>query len=179
MFTLRWVGKVLLPVGLLTGVLLVPGDAGAATKTPVVPTLEKALTLLESSQGKHLPEAVLNVRAALGDLGHQSAFTPMTPVFGFHNHHHFFLNPKAPLAPLVRLSALEKDILEPPGGLFVLFNRRKVELALNDLKAAQGQLRANINALKLPPNSAQAEALRHVTDAIIEVQAFLNIPFIF
>jgi hypothetical protein len=160
MSTLRWMGKGALPVGLLLSLVLLPGKAQAVAKKPLLPGLEEALVLLDSSSGPHLPEAVKAVRGAIGVVTHKNLFSSGPPF------------PPAPLAPIPSLTPLERRILEPPGGLYVLYNRHKVQKAGHLLEAARKQLEGM-------PGSPPKAALMYVETALKEVHFFLLLPFLF
>jgi hypothetical protein len=152
MRVVRRLGKCLFPLGLLLG-LLVVGEAEAKVQLPIQPALEAALTLLDTASGSNLPEAASAVRAALGDLGGSSS---------------------------ISLTSVEKFILEPPGGLYVLYNRYKVKSALKLLQSAESQLNSQIAALPPgPQKSADMAALQNVKAAIKDVREFLRMPYLF
>ena len=172
MRVMRGLGKCLVPLGLLLGLLLV-GDADAKTQLPIKPSLQEALKLLDTASGPHLPEAVLAVRAALGDLDNVNLFPPGTAPGEM-------VVPSVPLAPVPKLNPIEQFILEPPGGLYDLQNRYKVKLALKHLQAAQKLLNSQISSLGAgDQRRADRWALQNVEAAITDVQEFLRIPFIF
>ncbi len=168
----RGLGKCRMPAALLLG-LLPLGDAEAKNQLPLKPTLEDAVKLLNSSSGKFLPDAVVKVRLAIGDLDNQQLFTPGSAPGGT-------FTPAVPLAPLPRVNGVEKFILEPPGGLYVLHNRAKVKKALKLLQAAEAQLNAQISKTG-PGNKRRAarNAVQNLKDAIKDVKEFLRQPFIF
>jgi hypothetical protein len=169
MYTLRWMGKGALPLVLLASLLLLPPNrVQAAAKPPIIPALEEAEVLLNSCQGRHLPQATHATRKALGILTHKDLFRgpPLVP-------------PRTPLSRLPPLSPLQELLLDPPGGLHVLYNRHKAEVALKLLTSAKKQLELRILLLKQGPDAPDVVALPHVKRAIKEVRNFLLLPFIF
>jgi hypothetical protein len=156
MLTLRRMVDVVLPVAWVLGLPALPDSVQAASTLPVVPALDNAIAYLDVSSGPFLAEAAAKARTAVHLLQSRKPFW----------------GPRPP-------GAVELLVLDPPGGLFVLYNRRKVHQAQRQLKSAQAQLEQQIAQQKLGPSSPQAQALQHVNGAIRDVKNFLALPFLF
>lgn len=167
----RGLGKGGVLVGVLLGVLLSQNRAEARLTTPPKVSLQKALILLDTCKGPRLPEAVFQVRVAIGSLVHFRLFVRGTaPGNGFH----------PPLAPIPKIKPIAKFILEPPGGLYVLYNRTKVLLAFKDLLAAERILiPKTIFHINDKVRRSYDTALYHTRIAITDVLGFLRTPLLF